>query len=237
MSTNIFKKYIGNKDGLNEHKNNVSRILESNDLETVNNNRYVPPINKVVVVNSNLKQSILKEKYKTKPLYRVTSEKLQSLEVFPELTTSNNNDNDNKEKIWVTKKCEDSDNNKNNYETEDDPNVLNVPDCWLLLSSLNKGKKYSELEKERNERFSNKILEQYYANMRYLMKERNAIKKKLYLTVGEHFGHDSVILRDIPLNLYFLNESDNENDTNTSETEEYNMVDNDEDYYDEDERF
>ena len=251
MSSNIFKKYkdydLGSKEKYNELKSDI----------------YVPPakrnINKVTTVSQknnifikSSNQNLLKEKQKSRPLYRVTEEKLQSLEIFPELVSNSDKNKQNEEqknKSWVTKKIEDiepviNNNNNNiksndyyNNQTNNNNSELYVPEGWLLLSDLNKGKTLSQIERERDERSYNEQLEQYYANMRYLMKERNAIKKRLYISVGDYFGYDSIILRDLPLKLDFLNESDNELEENSVDSDGNSSSIESEDEYDENARY
>lgn len=244
-SDNIFKKYIGNE---------IPDENKSNNISVEKNNIYVPPSKRILQsenLNTNIfkesfRKNSLKQKLSSKPLYRVTEDKLKSLDVFPELNKKNliingntsleksvNNDENQENKEWIKKGLES--NIKDNIENEEyDNSKLYIPEGWLLLSDLNKNKSISQIEKEREDRFNNQILAQYYANMQYLMKERNAIKRRLYITVGDYFGYDSVILRDIPLKLDFLNESDNDVDDNNSDTDEENHIENE---YDEDERF
>jgi len=262
MTSNIFKKSkdcsLVNKETYNEYKSDI----------------YVPPskrnINKVITTSqkgnifiNNVNQNLLKEKQKSRPLYRVTDEKLQSLEIFPELNSNdlkykNKIQQPKENKLWFIKKTEENvvrdeiindvtsnsinnENNHNNYNNNDDNDDNNsklyVPEGWLLLSEFNKGKSLSQLEKERDERIYYQQLEQYYANMRYLMKERNAIKKKLYIIVGEYFGYDSIILRDMPLKLDFLNESDNELEDNNTDSDINSSGGESENEYDENSRY
>ena len=234
-SNNIFKKYIG-----------ADIVINKNTLSEFKSDIYVPPskrnINHITVsseksnifINS-LKESSIKQKNKSKPLYRVTEEKLQSFEVFPELIKNHNNKKVEEVKQWVIKK-ENMNEESKEQEVTNDESKLYVPDGWLLLSDLNKGKTISQIEKERDERYYYKQLQQYYADMKYLMEERNAIKRKLYVSVGDYFGYDSIILRDLPLKLDFLNESDNELDDENSDNEDYKSNLESEDDYDEEAR-
>lgn len=238
-SNNIFKKY---------NQSDIS--FKKSELSEYKSNIYVPPAKRNITnvstsqksnlfLNNSIKPS-LNYKIKSRPLYRVTEDKISSLEIFPELNKSEKVKEEKKEeKIqWIKQdstsnksvKCE-----KNNEEV--DNTKLYVPDGWLLLSDLNKGKTISQIEKEREERYYNKQLEQYYVDMRYLMKERDAIKRKLYISIGEYFGYDSVILRDMPLKLDFLNESDHEMEDSNTDSDENGSILDSEDDYDEDARY
>lgn len=238
-SNNIFKKY---------NQSDIS--FKKSELSEYKSNIYVPPAKRNITNVSTSQKSnlflnnsskpILNYKIKSRPLYRVTEDKISSLDIFPELNKSEKVKEEKKEdKIqWIKQdsisnkpvKCE-----KNNEEV--DNTKLYVPDGWLLLSDLNKGKTISQIEKEREERYYNKQLEQYYVDMRYLMKERDAIKRKLYISIGEYFGHDSVILRDMPLKLDFLNESDHEMEDSNTDSDENGSILDSEDDYDEDSRY
>ena len=223
-TNNVFKKY-DNDFYLSDNN--------SNHFKKNNNNVYVPPARRCQTQNieSHLQLQSFEikknnhfisslKKASSRPLYRVTEEKLRSYDIFPEL---NNNTNTSVKAEWNIKKSEET-NNTNDFNENNDSNKLHVPEGWLLLSDLNKGKTISQIEKEKEERYYDQLLEQYYVDMRYLMKERNAIKKKLYISCGEYFGHDSIILRDIPLKLDFMNESDEEVEHCSSDSEDNNSV-------------
>lgn len=241
-ANNIFKKYVDKNDNENSKNINMDTINIQKEEKL-----YIPPgkrinnqnICKSINFNSNNKLFINKEKQsiKSRPLYRVTSEKLESLEIFPNLNRNSNNENninDKKETLWVIKKDEELNNyseehKKDNYLSTDEHNnsvvdlndstKLYVPEGWLLLFELNKGLSISQIEKDRTEKKHKKDMEQFFVDMNYLLKERNAIRKRLYLTCGDYFSPDSIVLRDMPLKLDFLNESDNEIDINNSSTD------------------
>jgi hypothetical protein len=262
-SDNIFKKYINSSE--------KSTIQNKDDIDKKNSNSnrneqikaYVPPAKRIIKNNNksensnnqskttenyfkvSLKKNIVKDK---RPLYKVTSEKLESLEIFPELSEQSQNKNTIQKAEWLIKKNDQDKTEEPNLNEEldsiqttnenTDTDKLHVPEGWLLLSELNKGKSISQIEKEREERKNQQILEQYYVDLNYLMKERDAIKRKLYITCGEYFGHDSIILRDLPLKLDFMNESDNENENSSiSDSEGDNNNSENEVEYDYEERY
>ena len=145
-SNNIFKKtsqsdFSFKKSELSEYKSDIYIPPAKRNITNVTTTSSER--SNVFLNTSTSNRHILNYKTKSRPLYRVTEDKINSLELFPELNKSKNIEkgdhtseqqkNEDK-KQWIKQestvsepvKCE-------KMDEKEDNSKLYVPDSWLLL--------------------------------------------------------------------------------------------------------